>query len=92
MTDPETPGRVFISYRRADTSASAGRLADHVNARFGKGTAFMDVDSIAPGSDFAEAIDVAVGSCDALLAVIGSGWSTAVSDEGRGGSTFPTTS
>ena len=37
----------------------------------------MDVESIAPGTDFAEVIDAAVGSCTALVAVIGRSWSTA---------------
>jgi hypothetical protein len=67
VADPTTPGRVFISYRRADAAATAGRLADRIDARFGRGTAFMDVESIAPGTDFAEVIDAAVGSCTALV-------------------------
>jgi hypothetical protein len=67
VADPTTPGRVFISYRRADAAAAAGRLSDRIDARFGRGTAFMDVESIAPGTDFAEVIDAAVGSCTALV-------------------------
>jgi WD40 repeat protein len=67
-------GRIFISYRREDTSATAGRLYDRLEARFGTDSVFMDVDSIAPGYDFAEAIESAVGSCQAVLAVIGTHW------------------
>jgi len=43
----------------------------------------MDVESIAPGTDFAEVIDAAVGSCTALVAVIGRSWSTAADEHGR---------
>jgi hypothetical protein len=34
----------------------------------------MDVDTIEPGVDFVEAIKASVGSCDVLIAVIGSRW------------------
>jgi hypothetical protein len=43
----------------------------------------MDVDSIEPGVDYGEAIDEAVGSCDVLLAVIGSKWVDAVDEYDR---------
>ena len=42
----------------------------------------MDVDTIEPGSDFVEAIEKSVGSCDVLIAVIGKHWLTS-SDEKR---------
>jgi len=66
--------RIFISYRREDTPHVAGRLADRIAAKFGAAQVFMDVDSIDPGVDFAEAITNAVGSCDVLLALIGWRW------------------
>ena len=34
----------------------------------------MDVDTVEPGVDFAEAIEKSVGSCDVLIAVIGAHW------------------
>jgi len=43
----------------------------------------MDVDTIAPGSDFAEAIDRAVSQCDAVVAVIGRHWLDAALPDGR---------
>ena len=58
----------------------AGRLFDRLEARFGSGNVFMDVDSIEPGVDYGEAIDAAVSSCDVLLAVIGSNWTDAVDE------------
>lgn len=76
------PG-IFISYRRADSSAYAGRLYDHLVNRFGKDRVFMDVDSIEPGADFIEVLQNTVGSCDVLIAVIGKQWLTATDQDGR---------
>jgi hypothetical protein len=44
-------GQIFISYRRDDTSAWAGRLYDRLINRFGSNMIFMDVDNLAPGVD-----------------------------------------
>ena len=44
---------------------------------------FMDIDTIEPGLDFVEAIEQAVGSCDALIALIGKHWLTITDDAGR---------
>jgi hypothetical protein len=79
---PPAP-RVFISYRREDTAAYAGRLYDALAARFGDANVFMDVDTIVLGSDFGEAIDRALASCDAAIALIGRGWASARDGEGR---------
>ena len=65
---------VFISYRRGDAAASAGRLSDHLKARLGPGQVFMDVDGIEPGVDFHQVISDNVSQCDALIAVIGPDW------------------
>jgi len=65
---------IFISYRREDSAAYAGRLYDRLCAKFGADQVFMDVDDIPPGADFAANIGAKVGSCDALVAVIGKSW------------------
>jgi YVTN family beta-propeller protein len=66
--------RVFINYRRADTSAYAGRLADSLIARFGADSVFMDIDTIPLGADFRDVIDEALNDCDVVLALIGRDW------------------
>lgn len=68
---------IFISYRREDSAAYAGRLYDRLSAHFGAEQVFMDVDDIAPGADFASQINAKVGSCDAMVVVIGKEWLTA---------------
>jgi hypothetical protein len=71
---------IFISYRREDTSGYAGRLYDQVSAHFGRDHVFMDVADLEPGSDFVATIEKKVGTCDALIALIGKNWLT-IKDE-----------
>jgi TIR domain/Sel1 repeat len=75
-------GKIFISYRREDSSAWAGRLYDRLSAHFAQSQIFMDVD-IDLGINFAEEIEKSVGSCDVFIAVIGRHWLTSVDEEGR---------
>ena len=82
--DRLSPGvRVFISYRRDDASAYAGRLYDSLAARLGDDNVFMDVDTISPGTDFHAAIDEAIASCDVVIAPIGQRWLSATDAEGQ---------
>lgn len=71
---------VFLSYRRDDTRHVAGRLADRLSEHF---RIFMDVDTIQPGTDFAEVVREAVGRCDVLLAIVGTRWLAAEDLEGH---------
>jgi formylglycine-generating enzyme required for sulfatase activity len=75
---------IFISYRREDSAAHAGRLYDRLHAHFaGKHEVFMDLDSIEPGEDFVDAIKRTVAKCDVLIAVIGKQWLACVDEQGR---------
>ena len=65
---------IFISYRRDDTSGYAGRLYDRLVGRFGDDRVFMDIDTIAPGHEFATDIDKALTDCDACVVLIGRRW------------------
>jgi hypothetical protein len=69
-------GQIFISYRREDSSAWAGRLSDRLKNNLPSNKIFMDVDTIDPGVDFIEAIEEVVAACDVLIAVIGTRWLT----------------
>ena len=75
--------RIFLSYRRDDSGEYAGRLYDRLRQHFGPNNLFMDVDTIALGLDFVEAIENAMGSCDALLAVIGRQWLDSTDNTGQ---------
>ena len=74
---------IFISYRRDDSAAYAGRLGDRLAAEFGADRVFMDVDDIPPGADFSAHISAKIGGCAALLAVIGKQWLTARNADDR---------
>src|SRR3954454_11999679 len=75
--------RVFLSYRREDSSGYCGRLYDDIAGRFGAGDVFMGIDSLAPGSDFVDAIGHALASCDATLVLIGPHWLAVTGKRGR---------
>jgi hypothetical protein len=66
--------RIFVNYRREDSSGQAGRLYDALTQRFGADRVFMDIDTIEPGLDFAEVIDKTIGSVEVFLALIGPRW------------------
>ena len=74
---------IFISYRREDSIAYAGRLFDRLADRFGEERIFMDIDTMKVGLDFVEQIQNAVQSCDVLIAVIGKSWVNIQDEEGQ---------
>lgn len=74
---------VFISYRRNDSDVAAGRLADDLSEIFGRDAIFRDVDRLEAGEDYTKALDHALDSCVALIAVIGPRWSNMTDDVGQ---------
>jgi hypothetical protein len=77
------PHGLFISYRREQTAAHAGRIYDRLSEAFGEEAVFMDVDSIGLGLDFARVLDDAVSSCEVMLVLIGPGWAEIGDEQGR---------
>ena len=75
--------RIFISYRREDTSGYNLSVSEPLKRQFGSQQVFMDLDSIRPGVDFRKVISEAVGSCDAVIALIGKRWLTVEDDAGK---------
>ncbi|MEO8542327.1 MAG: toll/interleukin-1 receptor domain-containing protein, partial [Burkholderiaceae bacterium] len=65
---------IFLSYRRDDSAGFAGRLADALEAEFGPGSVFRDVDDIRPGEDFVQAIESHLREVSAVLVMIGPTW------------------
>ena len=74
-------GRIFISYRRADTRGFSVAIFNYLATQFGADEIFMDVDKIKPGRDFVKVLEDAVDACDVLIALIGPRWLT-MKDEG----------
>jgi hypothetical protein len=75
--------RVFISYRRGDASAWAGRLRDGLTARLDEDDVYQDVVTVDAGEDFALSLDSALERCDVVLAVIGPQWLSIVGTDGN---------
>jgi TIR domain len=74
---------IYLSYRRSESAAYAGRLFDHLSRQFGRGSVFMDVQGgIHCGQVFARAIDSALNACDAVLVVIGKDWASCTGKDG----------
>jgi TIR domain-containing protein len=73
--------KVFISYRRKETPAYAGRLYDTMVARFGEDNVFMDVE-MAPGIDFVQRITEVVSGCVVLIIVMGPNWAETTEEDG----------
>ena len=65
---------IFISYRREDSEGQARALSIALAKYVGEDSVFMDVDSIALGRDFRQALHERLETCDVLLALIGPGW------------------
>lgn len=76
-------GRIFISYRRADSQGWAGRLGEDLTRLFGDVALFFDLDSIVPGDDFIATIDKALSDAEAVIVLIGPGWLSASFADGR---------
>ena len=75
---------IFISYRRrGDSAGFAARLTDRLVGHFGAGRCFRDIEDIESGTDFVQAIEDAVGSCEVMIVVIGTDWLTLKDGSGR---------
>lgn len=75
--------KIFISYRRDDSVGHAGRLFDRLAQEFGQANVFRDVDTLAAGEDFVQAVRDRIRHCDVLLVLIGTRWLSATDEDGR---------
>ena len=73
---------VFISYRREDTKAWAGRIYDRLVDSFGAQRVFLDVGTLRPGQPFQTVILETLSQCHACLVLIGPNWLNAKKEDG----------
>ncbi len=71
---PKSPKTVFVSYRRDDTAASAGRVYDRLCRILEPANVFFDVSAIRGGEDFVARIRTEIGRSDVVLVFIGEKW------------------
>ncbi|MCB1923343.1 MAG: toll/interleukin-1 receptor domain-containing protein [Gammaproteobacteria bacterium] len=65
---------IFISYRRADAAAMAGRIHDRLRARLPGRDVFVDVAGIVPGKDFEQRLQEALSQSRIVLVIVGERW------------------
>ncbi|HEV2235143.1 MAG TPA: pentapeptide repeat-containing protein [Ktedonobacterales bacterium] len=75
--------KIFISYRRLDSAAVAGRLYDRLVGYFGSESVFKDVDSIQIGANFVDVITDAIRGADVMLVLIGRNWLNTQASDGH---------
>jgi tetratricopeptide (TPR) repeat protein len=66
--------RIFISYDRRESERYASKIADRLTRHFGYENVFLDVSSIAAGSDFVREVEGAIGAANVVVALIGPLW------------------
>ncbi|MDX2159129.1 MAG: toll/interleukin-1 receptor domain-containing protein [Hyphomicrobiaceae bacterium] len=75
--------RVFICYRRDDSSYATSYIYDKLESMLGAGVIFKDVDSIPYGTDFRTHVQQKLSNCQVCLIVIGKSWLTVVDKNGN---------
>ena len=74
--------KIFISYRRTDSSETTARIYERLVRVFGKKAVFRDFDSIPIGADFPEVITEYLDRCDVALIIIGPSWVSVADHDG----------
>ena len=76
-------GKMFVSYRRADSGVVCGRLTDSLRGVFGADSVFRDVSNIPGGVDFRSSVNDALSQSQVVIALIGPSWATVTDEAGR---------
>ena len=75
--------KIFISYRRADTQATAGRMAQFLDGIGAVDEVFLDVDDIGVGENFERRIERTLARASHVFVLIGPGWAGPAGASGR---------
>jgi len=63
--------KIFISYRRADSTYLVGRIKDRLVTAFGDQSVFRDLADIHAGVDFSTILEKETNACNVMLVIIG---------------------
>jgi formylglycine-generating enzyme required for sulfatase activity len=66
--------KIFISYRRADSTYLIGRIRDRLMNAFGEKSVFRDLNDIPAGVDFRMVLEEETNGCNVMLVIIGPQW------------------
>ena len=75
--------RIFISYRRQESSKDATALFERLARQFGPTAVFMDVEGMTLGLDFQEELNRQLDGCAVMLALMGPDWAELKDDDGE---------
>src|SRR6478609_4648925 len=78
-----TTSKIFINYRREDTSGYSGRIFDSLSNEFGEDNIFIDVTKINTGTDYTVVITQALDKCNYFLILIGNTWLSCKDNSGN---------
>lgn len=76
-------GKLFICYRRDDTTHFAGRIVDQLTQSLRSSDVFIDNNGVRAGTRWQETLGRALSAADCVLVVIGSRWLTLERDGRR---------
>jgi hypothetical protein len=76
------PRKIFISYRRGDSAASAIGIAQYLEHEFGRNNVFIDV-GMRAGARFPQVLEARLAECKVMLVLIGPGWLEARDEQGH---------
>ncbi|NJM84779.1 MAG: TIR domain-containing protein [Leptolyngbyaceae cyanobacterium RM2_2_21] len=65
---------IFISYRRADAAAEAGRLHSTILRDLGEDSVFMDTSAIELGALWSKELETALDAAQIVIVIIGPEW------------------
>lgn len=83
MAEPgKRASQIFVSYRRDDSAAVTRRIYECLLQRLGRDVVFKDDGSIPLGVNVRKHIDSIILECDAVIVVIGDGWTGTGSKSG----------
>ena len=78
----EMANKIFLSYRRDDSSGYTALLHQRLTNHYGPATIFQDVHSIAPMDRFREVIERSLSQCAVVLVVMSKQWSRIMGPDG----------
>jgi hypothetical protein len=76
------PHKIFISYRRDDSAASALSIGQYLENEFGRKNVFIDIDMRA-GVKFPTVLEQRLSECKVMLVLIGPHWLNARDEQGH---------
>jgi len=75
--------KIFICYRRSDSSGESSHLAHRLGAEFGRSKIFFDINAIESGVNYEQALAKAREAARVMLVIIGDQWVSATTPSGQ---------